>query len=114
MTNEPSPIVQSAVNRVPGTVLAVCATVVFVTIVMAFVFLAVVDADATDFRAFINTALNAGGLIIGITGAVAGGIAAKNSARTVVQTNGGLDARIEAGVQRALNARTGGSLGTES
>lgn len=104
MTDNP-PDLRRAAARVPGTVLAICATVVAVTVIAAFVFLAATGADATEFRAFINIALNVGAVALAGTGAVAAGVAAKSAGTAVQQTNGALDARMEHAFQRALTAQ---------
>jgi hypothetical protein len=85
------------VRNVPTAAWA-CLTVAFVTVVAAFVYLSAQGADTAEFRSFLNTTLNFAGLLLS-GGAVA------FAGKAAQQTNGGLDARIEAGVQRALEAQ---------
>lgn len=94
--------VKELMKNTPGWVVAVCGTVVFVTIVGAFVFLAATGADATDFRTFLNTVLNAASVLLGGGAFIAAGAAAKSAASAEKNTNGVLDKRIEEGAQRAL------------
>lgn len=83
----------------------VCITLAFLGVTAAFVILAVTGADAAEFRGFLNIFANLGGLLLGGGSVVYAGAAARNSQRTVEQTNGALDARIEAGVRAALEAQ---------
>jgi hypothetical protein len=99
--NQPTDL-RKVADRVPGTVLAICLTVVAVTVIGSFVFLAATGADTTEFRSFVNTALNIGAVMLAGTGAVAAGVAAKSAGTAVQQTNGALDARMEKVLQRAL------------
>ena len=100
--------VRKMADRVPATVLAICGTVVFLTIIAAFVFLSVTGSDATEFRAFINTVMNAAAVVLAGTGAVAAGVAAKSAGTAVKQTNGALDGRIETAIAQALANHTHG------
>ncbi len=75
-------------KNAPGWVLAVCATIIFVVIVGAFVFLSATGADATEFRSFLNTLLNVGSVLLGGGAFVAAGAAAKSAANAEKQTNG--------------------------
>lgn len=109
MTNDPSPVP----SRNLPVVAYVCITVVVLAFVASITYLTAAGADTTEVRQTFNTLANFGGLLFGGVAAVGGTVAARNAQQAAHQTNGGLDARIEAGVQRALNARTGGSLGTE-
>lgn len=63
-------------------------TAVFVTIIAAFVVLAVTDSSSADFRSFINTVLNIGSVVLSGGAVVAAGAAAKSSAKAESQTNG--------------------------
>lgn len=111
---EPLIDVRKAADRVPGTVLAICATVTFAIIVGAFVFLSATGSDATEFRQFINTVMNAAGVILAGTGAVAAGVAAKSAGTAVKQTNGQLDDRIITAIQAALESHAVTAHGKDS
>lgn len=86
--------VRDMMRNTPGWVIAVCATIGFVTVIGAFVFLAATGADATDFRAFLNTVLNVASVVLGGGAFLAAGSAAKSAANAETQTNGALDKRI--------------------
>lgn len=90
-------------RNTPGWIFAVCGTIIFVTCVAAFVFLAATGADATEFRTFLNTVLNFAGVILAGTSAVAAGAAAKSAANAEKQTNGELTDRIKSAVIEAQN-----------
>lgn len=77
-------------------------TAVFVTIVAAFVVLAVTGSSSEEFRSFLNTVLSLATVILSGGAAVAAGSAAKSSANTETQTNGVMDQRIADGVKKAL------------
>ena len=85
-------------------------TAVFVTIILAFVVLAVTGSSSDDFRSFVNTVLNIGSVILSGGAVVAAGAAAKSSANAEDQTNGQLDKKIENAVRRAIYAPDGGNL----
>jgi hypothetical protein len=82
----------------------ICATIAFLAIVAAFVALGITGANGTDFRSFINTAANLGGLLLTGSGAIYAGVAARNSQSAKEQTNGQLDARIAKAVAAELVA----------
>lgn len=94
--------VKEMMKNTPGWIIAVCATVAFVSIVGAFVFLAATGADGTDFRAFINTLFNAASVLLGGGAFMAAGSAAKSAANAEKQTNGALDKRIATQVAQQL------------
>lgn len=71
-----------------------CLTIAFVTVVTALVVLSITGSDPTEFRSFLNTALNFAGLVLS-GGAVA------FAGKAAHQTNGGLDARIRDGAKQA-------------
>jgi Kef-type K+ transport system membrane component KefB len=76
------------VKNVPGIVW-VCATVTIVAIIGSFVILGVTGADATEFRSFLNTIMNAATVLLSGGAFVFAGASAK-------QTNGVLDDKIRA------------------
>jgi hypothetical protein len=88
----------------------VCLTVAFLSVVTAFVVLAVTGADAAEFRGFLNIFANLAGIMLGGGSVVYAGAAARNSQRAVEQTNGALDSRIEAGVRAALEQQRAADL----
>lgn len=71
----------------------------------ALVFLSATGADTSDYWRFLNFAWNGLQLLAVSGGVVYAGAAARNSQQAVQQTNGSLDARIQAGVQAALDAQ---------
>lgn len=78
-----SDLVKNAPNSIVYSV-----TAIFVTIIGAFVILAVTNSSSTEFRSFLNTVLNIGSVILSGGAAVAAGAAAKSSANAESQTNG--------------------------
>lgn len=93
------------IRQIPGKVVALCGTLLAVTVLGCLTFLAATGADATNVIQVVNTAINF--VTLGAAGsAVAVGASAAASSRTAVQqTNGALDARIQAGVAQALAAQ---------
>lgn len=77
---------------------------VFVAIIAAFVVLAVTGSSSEDFRAFLNTVLNIGSVILSGGAVVAAGAAAKSSATAVEQTNGLAEAERHDIAQKAASA----------
>jgi hypothetical protein len=71
----------------------------------ALVVLSVSGADTADYWRFLNFAWNGLQLLAVSGGVVYAGAAARNSQQAVEQTNGSLDARIQAGVQKALEVQ---------
>lgn len=109
-----SDLVKNAPNSVVYSVAAI-----FVTIIIAFVVLAVTGSSSDDFRSFLNTVLQIGSVVLSGGAVVAAGAAAKSSANaerssanTEDQTNGQLDQKIETAVRRAIYAPDGGNLPT--
>ena len=94
--------IRGILKNAPGGVIAICVTVLAVTVVAAFVVLAVTDSDATEFRSWLNTLLNLAGLLLGGTATVAASAAAKSAQAAEQQTNGELDGRIAAAVQSSM------------
>jgi hypothetical protein len=94
----------------------VCITVAFLAVTTAFVVLAAIGADATEFRGFLNVVANLGMLVLGGGSVVYAGAAAKSSQQAAQQTNGGLEARIKSAAlaalaeQRAADTEPGGEL----
>lgn len=78
----------------------------FVAILAAFVVLAVTGSNTTDLRSFINTVSNVVGVLLGGSGLVVAGAAAKSASKAEEQTNGDLDKRMQEAVRKELNART--------
>lgn len=78
------------VKNVPGIVW-VCATITLIAIFGSFVALAIVGADATEFRSFLNTIMNAATVLLSGGAFVFAGATAK-------QTNGALNEKIRAAV----------------
>lgn len=79
-------------------------TAVFVTIIAAFVVLAVTGSSSDDFRSFLNTVLNIGSVVLSGGAVVAAGAAAKSSATAVSQTNGLADAERQDIAEKAAAA----------
>ena len=71
----------------------------------ALVFLSASGADTSDYWRFLNFAWNGFQLLAVSGGVVYAGAAARNSEKAVEQTNGTLDARIQDGVQKALDVQ---------
>lgn len=88
-----------------------CITVIVIAVVGSLTYLAAIGADSAEVSRFINTLLNASGLLLGGLGAVGGTVAAVNSRKAVEQTNGGLDKRIKAGARAALAEHEAESTG---
>lgn len=79
-----------------------CLTLAFLGVTTAFVALSVAGADASEFRSFLNTVLNFAALIVSGGGAIFAGAAAKSAASAERQTNGVLDAKIQAAIAAAV------------
>lgn len=79
-----------------------CFTVVFVAVLAGIVVLSVTGSDLTEFKSILNIVGNFAAVALSGGSVLLAGAAAKNSQDTKEQTNGQLDARIEAGVARAL------------
>lgn len=93
----------------PNGVIIICGTILAVSVLAAYVYLANAGKDAAEISRFVNTLLNFAMLLIGSVGAVAAGSAARTSQeakdaaeQAVSQTNGQLDARIETAILSAL------------
>lgn len=76
-------------------------TIIFVTIVAAFVVLAATGSDSTDLRAFLNTIMNIASVVLGGGGLVVAGAAAKSAHQAVTQTNGLADTERQDIARRA-------------
>lgn len=74
----------------------VCLTVAFLGVLGVFAYLSAIGADGSEFRSFLNTMLNLVTLVVS-------GSAAVYAGKAQSQTNGDLDARIEAAVTTSLN-----------
>jgi hypothetical protein len=77
------------------------ASVAVVTIVAAYVIMPLTGADPAQLRSLINQVLNIGTLVAAGGTAIYSGAAARNSEKTVEQTNGVLDAERTAIAQEA-------------
>lgn len=104
-------------KNAPNTVLAICGTVLAISILGALVFLANAGKDATPVKDFIQILVGLAATAVGGTAAVAAGSAARTAGeakdaaeKTVSQTNGQLDDRIERGIQRALQRQADGDV----
>ena len=92
------------------------ATAAILALVAGFVVLAVNGSDTSELRWLVLTLLNVGGGAASVGGLVYSGAAARNAQVAAEQTNGALDARIEAGairaleLQRAADTAPGGEL----
>lgn len=103
MTDPTVPRPPYAKPAVPPYVV-VCLTLVVLAVIASFVVLAVTESDATEFRGWLNTVLNLGGIVLG-GGAVAFSASADRKAgKAAEQTNGGLEARLRT-VVRAENEK---------
>ena len=101
--------VRDILKNAPNGLIIGCVTIVFVTVVTAFVVLAVTKSDATEFRAFLNTLLNIVSVIFAGGAFVTAGAAAKSAQKAEEQTNGALDDRIKTVVSDAITETNGGS-----
>lgn len=89
-------------KNTPNWVLAICATVGFITVVAAFVFLSTHNADSSSVQNFVNTVLNLAGVLFGGGAFIAAGAAAKSAAKAEEQTNGVLKPTMKSAVKEAL------------
>jgi hypothetical protein len=71
----------------------------------ALVALSLSGADTADYWRFLNFAWNGFQILAVSGGVVYAGAAARNSEKAAEQTNGTLDARIQEGVRKALDAQ---------
>lgn len=94
---------RALMKNTPNPILWICGTIVFVTVIAAFVVFGVTGADATEFRAFLNIVLNIAAVLLSGGAFVASGASAKSAAKAEEQTNGALDGRIQDAVQAAIN-----------
>jgi len=104
--------VRGIVKNAPNGVIIVCGTILAISVLGAYVFLANSGKDAAEISRFVNTLLNFAMILVGSVGAVAAGAAAKSSeqakdaAQTAVsQTNGQLDVRIQTAIESALSTQ---------
>jgi hypothetical protein len=88
----------------------VCLTVAFLGLLGSLVALSIAGAPADELWLLMNRISNLAGLVLGGGSVVYAGAAARNSQQAAKQTNGALDERIEAGVQRALEAQRAADL----
>lgn len=91
----------SALKEVPSFVWA-CITFLLVSIIAAFVVLAITGSSSDDLRSFLNTILNIAGVLLGSGGLAFGASAAVNSKRASEQTNGNLKPVVKAAAKEAI------------
>lgn len=77
-------------------------TICFISILAALVALSFSGADTTELWAFVNRLTNIGSVLLSGGAVIASGAAQRTAQEAVEQTNGQLDARIQAAVARAL------------
>jgi hypothetical protein len=94
--------VASVKNNLVLVLAIVCATILLVSFAAAYTVLAATGGDATNLSRLVNTIFNAAGVVFSALGGAAGIAAFMKARQAAEQTNGGLDARIEAGAHRAL------------
>lgn len=113
-----SSTVRGIVKNAPNGVIIICGTILAISVLGAYVFLANSGKDAAEISRFVNTLLNFAMILVGSVGAVAAGAAAKSAgeakdvateakdeaATAAKQTNGGLTARLDA-IETAINQR---------
>ncbi len=87
------------------TPMVVSGTLLGVSVIGSITVLALYDKDASQVVQLINLLLSTVGMLTGSGAFVYAGAAARQSRQAAVQTNGGLEARIEAAVTRVLDAR---------
>lgn len=92
-------------KNAPNWVIAVCSTIVFITIVAAFTLMAVLKVDSGEFRSFLNTVLNVASVVLSGGAFIAAGSSAKSAAKAEEQTNGQLTSTIHEAVQKAINGK---------
>lgn len=92
---------RNAPNWVIG-VAAICITIVFLGTAGGFVFLSATGADATQFRAFLDTVFQFVTVLVSGGAFVAAGSAAKSAANAERQTNGELEPRIKRASKEAV------------
>lgn len=89
-------------KNAPNWVIAACVTVGFISVVAAFVILAVTGGDSTELAKFLGMVFSAAGAVFGGGAFLAAGAAAKSAGKAEEQTNGVLDTRIELAISKAL------------
>lgn len=102
---------RNAPNWVIGVV-AICVTIVFLGTAGGFVYLSATGADATQFRAFLDTVFQFVTVLVSGGAFVAAGSAAKSAAAAERQTNGELKPRIKEAVGEVIDEKMNG--GTEN
>ncbi len=93
-------------RNTPGWVVWVCGTVIALAVIGSFVFMGATGADSTEFRTFLNTALNVVSVLLGGGAFVAASAAAKSAGNAEKQTNGapgGVQDTIRKVIQEELN-----------
>lgn len=96
---------ESVGRKYPPTTIAICLTFLVTVVVGSVTLLAFYEKDPSQIVQMLNLILSVGGLGTGATALVYSGAAAQHSQRAAVQTNGGMETRIQAAVTAALNER---------
>lgn len=83
--------------------LVVTTGVIVVSLIAGYIYLLTIEADTTDFRAFMNTLMNAAAILITSVAAVGSVSAAKAANKVQEATNGGLDKLVEKKIAEQVN-----------
>lgn len=105
MIEPPEAKSQSIVKRAPSSVLVICATVIVLAVIATIGALSYAGRDPGGIVTLANTLLNFAGVLLGGSALVVSGTAARSAVKAEDALNGGLDARIQQAVARALEAR---------
>lgn len=79
--------------------------IIVLTLIGGYTYLTAMGIDTTDFRAFINTLMNAGAMVLAAIGAIGGVSAAQSSSKVEKATNGGLQKLVDEKIDQRLNDR---------
>lgn len=96
------------VKNAPNPILWVCGTIIFVTIVAAFVVFGVTGSDASEFKSFLNILLNVVATLFAGGAFVTASAAAKSASKAEEQTNGQLKENVKAAVHEVINGDSSG------
>ncbi len=83
----------------------VCITVAFLGVITGAVVLAVTGADGAEYRGLLNIVANLAMMVLGGGSVVLAGQARNQAEQAAEQTNGGMERRIAAAVNKALDDR---------
>jgi hypothetical protein len=106
-------------NNLGVVIVAVCGTLVVLAFIAGYTVLGATGRDSAELSRFVNTLLNAAGLVFSGVGGIAGIAGFLKARQAAEQTNGGLDERIVAGArvalaeQRTADVAPGGELRRE-